>query len=845
MFCKSHKLFPSKASSARLCHRLLVLFAALFLTLQLFAATKKPAKMPPRPKIPPGKSEIFTLEPRGIQRGIPSKIKLIGTNLIGLTELKLHSSQLKGEFLDQPAPTTNVVWITITAATNLARGPYELSVKNTNSESGRLKLYVDDLPQAYESDSNGAIDAPNHGTRNTEHTTTPASVPKLPVSFWGVLDPPGDFDDVFFDARAGESLVFDLAAISIDSKANAMLTIFDQNGALLASNNGFDGGDPLLNFRVPASGRYRVRISERTDAGSKDHFYRLSIGTFPVVFACFPLGITGNSESDIQLLGFNLQPHTTVHVKSGPSGEIDVPVDPEKFRIRGALKAVISNTPELVEVEPNDSPTEAMKIPVPSVVDGRIWSGPEYPLTKGEGKGEGTILMPAGFDPGKNAQTDVDLFQFEAKAGQTLVIETDAARRRSPIDTKIEILHPDGKPVEQVLLQAVRDSHITFRPIDSVTDDLRVENWQEMELNQYMYLQGEVCKIFRMPQGPDSGFQFYSIGGKRRDYFGTSGVAHALDEPAYIVQPRPNSSKLEQNGLPIFRLYYANDDDSDRKLGTDSRLLFKPPTEGTYLVRVTDTRGHSGERFAYRLILREAKPDFKVTLAGANPAVNAGSGKEFSVNADRLDGFEGDIKVDIAGLPPGFSASTPVVIQAGHLEAKGVINAAVDAPKPDETNSAVTKVTASAIINGREVLREVNSLGKIQLAEKPKLFVSLEPYDEKTTNFVERSLSDPPLEITVIPGQTVPAWLKVKRNGHEDLITFSIEGLPHGVIVDNIGLNGVLIPKGEDARQIFLNTEKWVPDLDRFCFAKAAQAENQTSLPVLVHVRETATQAKR
>jgi hypothetical protein len=783
---------------------LFLLFVVAFLfALPLFAATKKPAKMAPAPKVPPGKPEIFTLEPRGIQHGAVAKVKLIGTNLIGLTELKLHNPKLTGDLLENPEPTTNEVWIAITAATNLATGAYEISVKNTNSESSKLKLYVDDLPQAYESGSKG----------------TP--VLKLPVSFWGVLDPPGDSDDVFFEAHQGDSLIFDLAATSIGSKANATLTLFDENGALLASNGGFDGGDPLLNFQVPATGRYRVRIAERTDAGSKDHFYRLSIGTFPVVFASFPLGISANSESDIELLGFNLQTNTSTHVKTGASGEINVPVDSEKFRSRRALKVVVSDTPELVETEPNDSPVQAMKIPVPSVIDGRIWSA------------------------NQSSSADVDLFEFEAHSDQTLVIETDAARRGSPIDTKIEILHPDGKPVEQILLQAVRDSHVTFRPIDSVTDDLRVENWQEMELNQYMYLQGEVCKIFRMPQGPDSGFQFYSIGGKRRDYFGTSGIAHALDEPAYIVQPRESSAKLEPNGLPVFTLYYANDDDSDRGLGTDSRLLFKPPADGKYLVKVTDTRGHGGERFAYRLIVREAKPDFKVTLSGANPVVNAGSGKEFSVSAERIDGFEDDIKVEVTGLPPGFSVSTPVVIQAGHLEAKGTINAAADAPKPNVTNAATTKVTASAMVGGRQIDKEVNNLGKIQLGEKPKLFVALEPYDEKATNFVERSVSDPPLEITVVPGQTIPAWLKVKRNGHDDVITFSIEDLPHGVIVDNIGLNGVLIPKGEDSRQIFLTTSKWVPDVDRFCFAKAAQAENPTSLPVLLHVRRTATQASK
>jgi hypothetical protein len=364
-----------------------------------------------------------------------------------------------------------------------------------------------------------------------------------------------------------------------------------------------------------------------------------------------------------------------------------------------------------------------------------------------------------------------------------------------------------------------------------------------MELNQYLYLQGEVCRIFRMPQGPDSGFQFYNSRGKRLDYFNTSPVAHALDEAAYIVEPHPPGSKLAPNGLPVFTLYYNNDDDGERKLGSDSRLLFIAPAAGEYLVRVSDARGLSGDRFSYRLIVREARPDFKVTLAGADPSINAGGGKEFSVSVDRIDGFDGDVKVEISGVPPGFSVSSPIVIQAGHLEARGTLNAAADAPAPDETNSVSSRVTATATLAGQPITKEVNNLGKIKLGDKPKLFVALEPYDKEATNFVERP--EKPLEITVAPGQSVPAWLKVKRNGHEDLVTFSVEGLPHGVIVDNIGLNGVLIPKDQDRRQIFLTAARWVPETDRLCFAQAKQAENQTSLPVLIHVRKKTAEVSK
>jgi hypothetical protein len=208
------------------------------------------------------------------------------------------------------------------------------------------------------------------------------------------------------------------------------------------------------------------------------------------------------------------------------------------------------------------------------------------------------------------------------------------------------------------------------------------------------------------------------------------------------------------------------------------------------------------------------------------------------VNADRLDGFDGEIRVDISGLPSGFSVAMPIIIEAGHSEAKSCIHATLDAPQPEGTNTAMTKVTATAMVNGKALTKEVNNLGTIKLGGKPKLYVSLEPYSESATNHFDPAMApSQPLELTIAPGQTIPAWLKIKRNGHEDLVTFFAENLPHGVIVADIGLNGVLIPKGESERQIFFSADKWVADQDRLFYMIEQQAGRQTSLPVLLKVR--------
>jgi len=139
---------------------------------------------------------------------------------------------------------------------------------------------------------------------------------------------------------------------------------------------------------------------------------------------------------------------------------------------------------------------------------------------------------------------------------------------------------------------------------------------------------------------------------------------------------------------------------------------------------------------------------------------------------------------------------------------------------------------------GKTVTKEVNNLGTVKLGGKPKLYVSLEPYPESATNHFDPAVPiSQPLELTIAPGQTIPAWLKIKRNGHEDLVTFFAENLPHGVIVADIGLNGVLIPKGESERQIFFNAAKWVTEQERWFYMIEQQAGRQTSRPVLLKVR--------
>jgi WD40 repeat protein len=766
--------------------------------------------------------ELAEIEPRGVERGKKTPVVLKGQFLAAVTKLELRDASGRAvaaqAALRKDGQASDQVGFDVTVDPKTPRGALQVVAVTAAGKSSPISLLVETLPQEKEAEPNQSA------TR-----TAPRS---LDVGYWGTCAMPGDVDHFRFAAKKGESLVCRLEAKSLGSMLDGFLTVLDPDGEVAASANNFDeSDDPVVAYTAPRDGIYAVRVNDQAMAGSPKHFYRLSVGRFPLVTGAFPLNVPVGRETAVALTGYNLPADALVKVNPKAPGDVVVPVDAERFQALRAVTVRATADAETAEQEPNNAPAEAKTVALPAAVSGRIFVGSSSSTTQAPAEEKAPTSNTAGkTGPPAVAETDVDLFRFEAKKGKPLIIETEAERRGSPVDTKIEILTADGKPVPRVLLQAVRDSYITFRGIDSNGDQARLFNWEEMELNQYVYMSGEVCKLFRKPQGPDSGFLFYLVGGKRRDYFDTSAAGHALDEPAYIVEPHPTGAKLVNNGLPVYVLNYVNDDDAERKLGSDSRLTFTPPADGAYLVRVTDVRGFTADNFNYRLTIREPKPDFEAKLAKNNLAVSAGSGVGLTINLERIDGLSGDVVVEVKNVPPGYTIAAPIVIQDGHDSARTVLTAAPDAKPVDAAVWKKVEFSAVAKVDGKDVIKSVVGLTGVSLEEKPKLVVRLEP-----------------AELTIAPGTTINAKLIIERNGFKDRVAFDVANLPHGIIVDNIGLNGILIPEGQTEREVFLTCDSWVPETDRLFFAetKTARAgggktEFEASAAVRLKVRREA-----
>ncbi|QDV69490.1 WD domain, G-beta repeat [Rosistilla carotiformis] len=502
---------------------------------------------------------------------------------------------------------------------------------------------------------------------------------------------------------------------------------------------------------------------------------------------------------------------------------------------------VTSPPTPLTEVEPNDSPKRAQAISWPSKTSGVIR------LTE-DGAGES------------------DLFRIQALAGQMVQIEISAADQKSPLDSRVDVLDVIGDPVPRMQLQAVRDSYFTFRGKNSTqTGDFRVHNWQEMELNEYLYSNGEVVRLWLYPRGPDSGFEVYPGFGDRRTYFGTTAISHALGEPAYIVRPLPPHAKPLPNGLPVFTVNYENDDDPQRRHGTDSRLDFTAPTDGEYLIRVRDSRGFGGDDFRYDLTIRHPDPRFEVSIISKDLKIRPGAGGEFVVRATRHDGFDGPIQIGIENLPEGFVASTPLSIQAGQSEAVGTITAlpTVHAPSADQEP---VQLFATATILNKQIRVPVGELGKLEIATDDALIVHLMPVDfnapvawfadspddadsgqgrqddETRDDKTIRRNAQQPFEIVIRPGETRTARVVAERGDFKGVIRFgnvdSGRNLPHGVYVDNLGLNGLMIPVGQTEREFFITAAPWLTETDRLFHLRATVKGNPTTWPILLKVRD-------
>ncbi len=711
--------------------------------------------LPVKPKPP----QLGSITPANGRRGQSLRVTFEGKYLDEVAEAVSTAPGVVVKLLTEGQKPTRVE-AELTVSPTTPAGVYQLTLRNAAGESKPQSFVIDWYTPVAEKEPNNSP------------STGQAVI--LPATLTGTISQAGDLDYFRFEAKAGQEIGVQLVNLP-GSKLEGVLQLTDAAGQVLA-----EGPSGVLGCRIDKDGTYALGIRDRDYRGEGVNQYRLHVGDIPVITGVYPLGLQRGTEVDAFVDGVHLgkDKHVTVKAPADAAlgSKLPIQIATPRGNALGGFSVVVGEFPEIPVPGAPGSPADRLKMwemPVPGTANGEL-------------------------DPAVATQS----WRFQAKKGERLILETQARRLGSPLDTVIEVLDAKGNPVPRATLRSVARTYVTFRDHDSAGANIRLEAWSELAVNDYLYVGSELMRIDSLPTHPDADCFFYQINGQRTGYLDTTPTHHYMGEPMYKVEIHPPGTTFPPNGFPVFAIPYRNDDGGPG-YGKDSRLFFEPPADGEYQVRVSDARGHAqdaqGRVFEslgspYRLTIRPPRPSFNVSFNPTNPSIWKGGAIAVTVTAERSDGFEDAIELKLENLPPGLSAPV-TTIPAGERATSFALHAEANAAVPDK--APPIRLIAKAKINGQEVVREVTG-------QAPKV---VDPGDIVTTT--EQS------EITLKPGGQVRLTVNIeRRGGFKGRVPIEVKGMPHGVRVLDIGLNGILITEKETRRTMVLYAEPWVRPMD-------------------------------
>ena len=697
------------------------------------------------------------------QPGIKGKIVRV-KELPDLSDIRLGSNGTRSTIDLGPLPPRNQVTVEMEVSPDAEVGLVRFRLLTPLGTSPEGRFLVE--PYYGETDDKEPNDSPDTAVEAL-----------LPTILAGTISKPGDVDYFKIRVDAGQQVVFDNAAAQLGSTLQPVVTILAEDQSVV-EQFGEKGGMSAVRFayRFEKAGVYYIRIADYQESGKTGHFYRIAAGAFPLAMSAWPLGLQLGATRDIALTGYNVGSKIAVNGVATGAAEDSITMRPN--HAFSELKLALGNEPEIDSSASNRSLSEAQSVSVPVTINGRIdRAGENY-------------------------------YRFHARKDQKLILEVNARRLGSDLDSFVEVLDAKGNPIERATVRALWETSTTLSEPDSANRGIRILARAGLRAGDYVMIGGEIIRIEDIPDSPDADIFFDAFGGQRIAYFDTSAEAHAIDQPVYKVKVSPPGTKFAPNGLPLVPLYYQNDDGGPG-YGKDSLVHFNAPADGDYIVRIRDIRGEGGVSYGYRLTIREPRPDFRLTVSPRNPNVPVGGWAPVTVTAFRMDGFEGPIDVSLRDLPAGLKATTGR-IAPGQVSTTLLLGADADANLADAVPFHVIGQTGSLA----RAASPDDLLKLIALAPKPDVLMTA-----KTR------------EIEIEPGKTADIAVEIQRqNGFGGRVPVTVRNLPPGVRLVDIGLNGVLINEQETRRSFTIEARPNAQPVEQLIYV-GADIETRSPLP--------------
>ena len=321
-----------------------------------------------------------------------------------LSDIRLGSNGTPSTVDLGPLPPRNQVTVEVDISPEAEIGPvsFRLLTPLGTSPEGRFLVepYYGEAPDK----------EPNDTPENAFETF-------LPAILTGVISRPGDVDCYKIQVKAGQQISFQNGSMLIGSSLQPVVAILDA-GFKVVREFGSDGGASQLMFahRFDQPGAYYIQVTDYQHSGRASHAYRIITGEFPLVTGAFPLGMRKGAAGEVSLRGYNVPAKIKLDGKPSPDSEDSVLLRPE--HAFNQVRVGLGTEPELE--------SQGGAIPVPVTVNGRI-------ATAGA----------------------ANRYRFQARKGQQLVLEVNARRLGSDLDSYLEVLDGNGKPIDRALARSV------------------------------------------------------------------------------------------------------------------------------------------------------------------------------------------------------------------------------------------------------------------------------------------------------------------------------------------------------------------------------------------------------
>ena len=238
-------------------------------------ADKKEEKKPEPPRV------IVTL-PLALKAGTTNKLVIRGLNLTNVTELRFTNEAMKASIVlgkkskaevpkesdaKKIGDTQIAAEIFLPAETPAGTNWFTLTSPDGTSEPMPL-LFLPATDLIEEKEPNGGFHE--------------AQALPLGPTMSGLIKEVGDVDVFRFEGAVGQLIRIEVVAASVGSALDSLLTLYDAQGHLLASNDDAGGGrDSRLEFKLKLAGTHYVSVMDANDKAGPIHVYLLRIMGVP------------------------------------------------------------------------------------------------------------------------------------------------------------------------------------------------------------------------------------------------------------------------------------------------------------------------------------------------------------------------------------------------------------------------------------------------------------------------------------------------------------------------------------------------------------------------------------